>query len=68
MIPMRAPPPPDIDTYLAGLPGSQRSALQALRRQIQAAAPEAEECISYNIPGFRLDGRLLVSFAAMARR
>jgi uncharacterized protein YdhG (YjbR/CyaY superfamily) len=53
-----------IDVYLAGLTADNRAALQALRRAIRAAAPDAEECISYNIPSFRLGGKLLVSFAA----
>jgi len=53
-----------IDLYLAGLSDEKRAALQKLRRTIQAVAPQAEECISYQIPGFRLGGRLLVSFAA----
>jgi uncharacterized protein YdhG (YjbR/CyaY superfamily) len=44
----------------------QRAALEKLRRAIKAAAPEALECISYRVPGFRLDGRLLVSFGAAA--
>jgi uncharacterized protein YdhG (YjbR/CyaY superfamily) len=51
--------------YLAALPEDQRSALERLRRCIRAAAPGAEECISYGIPSFRL-GRMLVGFAAAA--
>ncbi|HEV7505750.1 MAG TPA: DUF1801 domain-containing protein [Thermoanaerobaculia bacterium] len=51
-----------IDEYLASLSDEHRAALAKLRRDIKAAAPEAEECISYAIPGFRLNGRLLVSF------
>ena len=33
----------------------------------QAAAPKAEECISYQIPSFRLNGKLLVSFGGAAK-
>ncbi len=56
-----------IDEYLAQLPPGKRAALQWLRRHIKAAAPAAEECISYGIPAFRLNGRLLVHFGAAAR-
>jgi uncharacterized protein YdhG (YjbR/CyaY superfamily) len=53
-----------IDEYLAGLPDDQRAALGLLRQQIQAAAPEATESISYGVPGFKLGGRYLVGFGA----
>jgi uncharacterized protein YdhG (YjbR/CyaY superfamily) len=56
-----------IDEYLAPLPPDKRAALQWLRRHIKAAAPGAEECISYGVPAFRLDGRLLVHFGAAAK-
>jgi len=56
-----------VDEYLAGLPPGQRAALGKLRRAIRAAAPGAEERISYGIPGYRLDGRMLVWFGAGAR-
>ena len=56
-----------IDEYLAPLPPDKRAALQWLRRHIKAAAPGAEECISYGIPAFRLDGKLLVHFGAAAK-
>jgi uncharacterized protein YdhG (YjbR/CyaY superfamily) len=55
------------DEYLAALPGDKRAALERLRRTIQAAAPRAVECISYGLPAFRLDGRVLVLFGATAR-
>lgn len=58
-----APQPATIDDYLAPLPAAQREALQALREQIQAAAPDAVEAFSYRLPGFR-QGRMLVCFAA----
>jgi uncharacterized protein YdhG (YjbR/CyaY superfamily) len=58
--------PRTIDEYLALLSSEKRAALERLRAAIKSAAPKAEECISYQIPGFRLGGRLLVSFGAAA--
>jgi hypothetical protein len=55
--------PQTIDEYLAPLSNDKRAALEKLRRAIKSAAPKAEECISYQIPAFRLGGRLLVAFA-----
>jgi len=54
------------DDYLASLSSDKRRALEKLRKDIKAAAPKAEECISYGIPGFRLNGKLLVSYGAGA--
>ena len=53
-----------IDEYLAGLPDDQRDALERLRGQIRAAAPDAIEAISYAMPAFKLDGRYFVGFGA----
>jgi uncharacterized protein YdhG (YjbR/CyaY superfamily) len=53
-----------IDAILARLPTDQRAALQDLRRTIAAAAPAAEEAISYSMPAYRYRGRSLVSYAA----
>ena len=58
--------PTTIDAYLAPLRADQRAALEKLRRSIRAAVPKAEECISYQIPAFRLHGRFLVAFGAAA--
>ena len=58
--------PQTIDEYLAPLSNENRAALEKLRRAIKSAAPKAEECISYQLPTFRLGGRMLVSFAAWA--
>ena len=55
------------DDYLAGLPNEIRAALEKLRRSIKAAAPRAEECISYQLPAFRLEGKVLVLFGATAK-
>ncbi len=56
--------PQTIDEYLATLSNEKRAALEKLRRAIKSAAPKAEECISYQIPAFRLNGKLLVAFGA----
>src|SRR2546430_11395858 len=50
-----------IDEYLAALSDDKRSALERLRKTIRSAAPKAEECISYQLPAFRLNG-MLVAF------
>lgn len=52
-----------IDAYIAAAPQEARATLEMLRRTIRAAAPKAEETISYQIPTFRLP-RPLVAFAA----
>jgi uncharacterized protein YdhG (YjbR/CyaY superfamily) len=59
--------PETIDEYLASLSEEKRTALEALRRTIRSAAPRAEECISYRIPAFRLNGEVLVWFGAAAK-
>lgn len=56
--------PETIDDYLAHVPSDERTALQRLRRAIHAVAPGAEECISYSLPAFRLQGRLVAGFGA----
>jgi uncharacterized protein YdhG (YjbR/CyaY superfamily) len=61
---MKASPAATIDEFLAGLPADQRDALEILRRQIRALAPEAVEVIAYGIPGYRLHGRYLLGFGA----
>jgi uncharacterized protein YdhG (YjbR/CyaY superfamily) len=60
------PKPQTIDDYLATLPPGPRAALQKLRQAIHAAAPGAEECISYGMPAFRLNGKLIAGFKAAA--
>ena len=53
-----------IDEYLRTVSPEKRVALKKLRRTIRAAFPRAEECISYGMPGFRVDGRVVAWFAA----
>jgi uncharacterized protein YdhG (YjbR/CyaY superfamily) len=54
-----------IDEYLAALSADKRVALGKLRKAIRAAAPEAQECISYQLAAFRQNG-MLVAFGATA--
>ena len=58
--------PRTIDDYLAGVSPAKRALLQKLRETIHTVAPKVEECISYGIPAFRLNGRSLVFFGAWA--
>lgn len=59
--------PASVDEYMAALHEEQRAALEVLRRTIMAVAPEATEVIAYQMPGLRIDGRLVVSYAAFKR-
>lgn len=56
----------DIDHWLSRLDPTQRAALEKLRAQIRAAAPGAEEVISYGQPTFKLHGHL-VAFGAFKK-
>lgn len=55
--------PRTIDEYLANLSEDNRAALEKLRKTIRLVAPNAEECISYQICAFRQNG-MLVGFGA----
>lgn len=55
-----------VDEYLATLDEPTRAALQSLREDIRALVPEAEECISYSLPAFRVRGKVVAGFAAFA--
>ena len=59
-------PPATIDEYLSRVSDDKRAALEQLRKAILGVIPLAEECISYQMPAFRYDGRVLVYFAAAA--
>ena len=56
--------PTSVDNYLAEVPTEARATLEKLRQTIKAVVPGAVEVISYQIPTFKLDGRMLVSYAA----
>ena len=54
----------EIDAYLNQLDEPKRSTLSQLRRDILAAIPDAQQCISYGVPGFKVDGKTVAGFAA----
>ena len=54
----------EIDQYLAALDEPKRSTLAALRASILEVVPDAEQCISYNMPAFRVQGKVVAGFAA----
>jgi uncharacterized protein YdhG (YjbR/CyaY superfamily) len=56
--------PRGIDEYLAGLDEPKRTTLQKLRQTIHSVIPDAEETISYGMPAFRLEGKIVAGFAA----
>jgi uncharacterized protein YdhG (YjbR/CyaY superfamily) len=54
----------EVDAYLAGVEEPKRSTLEALRRSILTVVPESEQCISYGMPAFRVEGKVVAGFAA----
>jgi uncharacterized protein YdhG (YjbR/CyaY superfamily) len=49
-------PPKNIDAYLKSFAGQQKETLDKIRSSIKAAAPKAEEVISYGMPAFKQNG------------
>jgi uncharacterized protein YdhG (YjbR/CyaY superfamily) len=56
-------PPRTIDEYIAVQPAATQMVLERVRGAIGKAVPDAEECISYQIPAYKLHGRVLLYFA-----
>jgi uncharacterized protein YdhG (YjbR/CyaY superfamily) len=54
----------DIDGYLASLQEPKRSTLETLRTTILEIVPDAEQCLSYGVPAFRVQGKVVAGFAA----
>lgn len=54
----------EVDDSLAGLPAEKQVRMRELRTWIKAAPPEADEVITYKMPGFKQDGKFLVSYDA----
>lgn len=60
-------PPSSIDEYLSTVPEDRRRVLEELRTRIRSLVPAAQECISYRMPAFRLDGVVIAGFAATVK-
>lgn len=58
---------PAIDEYLAGVGPGNRALLRELRRTIHAIVPGVEECISYRLPAFRYQARIIAGFSATSK-
>jgi uncharacterized protein YdhG (YjbR/CyaY superfamily) len=56
-----------VDEYLSAVTGARRRALEHLRKTIRSLIPQAEECISYSMPAFRLNGAVVAGFRATAK-
>ena len=55
--------PETVDQYIAAFPADVKTRMQQIRKTIKAAAPKADELISYQMPGYKYFG-MLVYFAA----
>jgi uncharacterized protein YdhG (YjbR/CyaY superfamily) len=60
---MKVSPAINVDEYIAAAPKKVQQLLQQIRATVKAAAPKAEELISYGMPGYKQNG-VLVYFAA----
>lgn len=54
----------EIDRYLAGLDEPKRATLESLRTTILRLVPDAEQGLSYGVPAFRVDGKVIAGFSA----
>jgi uncharacterized protein YdhG (YjbR/CyaY superfamily) len=54
----------EIDDYLEQLAEPKRSTLSRLRQTILDVVPDAEQCFSYGVPAFKVDGKVIAGFAA----
>ena len=57
----------NVDDYIASYPEKTQEILRAVRSLIKKTAPDASERISYGMPGYKLNGRPLVYFAAFQK-
>jgi uncharacterized protein YdhG (YjbR/CyaY superfamily) len=59
------PPIKTVNDYISLFPEDKQRAMEHLRQLIKTIIPQAEECISYQIPMYKYHG-MLVGFAAYA--
>ncbi|MFV0435371.1 MAG: iron chaperone [Leucobacter sp.] len=58
----------DHDAYIAAAPEHFQPALRQLRALLARTLPEAEEIVSYNMPGFRFNGSIVAGYAAFSKQ
>lgn len=56
------------DAYIAGAPDELRPLLNDLRAQLARTLPDAEEIVSYNMPGFRIGKTIIAGYAAFSKQ
>ena len=61
------PTPDTVEDYIAGFPAEVQKVLEEIRKTIRKAAPNAAESISYQIPAYKIDGKVLIYFAGFAK-
>lgn len=59
--------PDSVTKYIAGFPREFQKELKMIRATIRKAAPEAVESISYQIPAYKLNGKILIYFAGFTK-
>src|ERR1035437_756910 len=55
-----------IDEYIGDFPENVQDRLEKIRRTIRGVAPGAQETISYQMPAFKMEGKILAYFAAFS--
>lgn len=58
----------DHDAYIAAAPEPFQASLAHLRALLAEALPDAEEIVAYDMPGFRIDGTVVASYAAFTKQ
>ena len=58
----------DHDAYIAAAPEPFQPSLRRLRATLARALPDAEEIVAYNMPGFRIGGSVVASYAAFSKQ
>jgi uncharacterized protein YdhG (YjbR/CyaY superfamily) len=54
----------EVDRYLSGIEEPKRATLERLRQSILEVVPDAEQGVSYGMPAFRVNGKVVAGFAA----
>jgi uncharacterized protein YdhG (YjbR/CyaY superfamily) len=62
--PRDSPPFNTVEDYLETVTGDRRKALERLRKTIRSVIPKAEECFSYGMPAYSLNGVVVAGFIA----